>query len=191
MLKNLSPLAIGGITAVIAAVIIVLTLIFTPDANPAYDTAVDFMNAAGQGDDGTALILLSEQMRNYALENCPNGLPSGCIDDYTPPEWGGLIAAVFRRAIPDGSDAWDVQLVATYEEGQGFAGVCIYHRVERNPNGDWRITAWSGYVSCDEPNSGLQSLRRTDAPNYVPPVVTGDESAPEATPETTPEATDG
>lgn len=189
MLKNISPAIIVAVTAVIIIGLLALTAVLTPESNPAYDAAVDFMNAAGSGDDGTALVLLSDGMREYVLENCPEGLASRCIDEYTPLAWGNLISAVFRRAIPDGPRAFDVQLVATYEEGQGFAGVCIYHRVEQTSGGQWRVTAWSGFISCDEPNAGLSDLRQPDAPNYAPsrPVDVLPESTPETTPEATPE----
>jgi hypothetical protein len=161
---------IGVVTVIVVIAVIVLTLIFIPEENPAFAAAVRFANAAGLGQDDVAFDLLSEEMQTYVTDNCPDGSVSACIAAYTPVDWGRLQregAAVYRRSIPDGS-AWDVQLVATYERGQGFAGVCIYHRMEQAASGDWRVAAWSGYVSCDDPNSGIQGLRRDDAPNRVP-----------------------
>ena len=160
------------VTLVAIVGIIGLTLVLTPEnTNPAYDVAVRFMNAAGLGDDETAFPLLSPEMQTYVVENCPDASVSGCVLAYTPDEWGTLIrdgSAVYRRSIQDG-DAWDVLLVATYQEGDGFAGVCIYHRMEDISDGDWRVAGWAGFVSCDESNAGLQSLRRDDAPNSVRP----------------------
>lgn len=160
------------ITAVVALVLIValvgLTLVLTPEnTNPAFAAATRFMNAAGNGDDETAFELLSSELQTYVTENCPDGSVSACIDAYTPPQWGDLLSAVYRRSIPD-NGAWDVLLVATYEEDQGFSGVCIYHRVEEVAPDDWRVAAWSGFVSCDRSDAGIQGLRRTDAPNRVP-----------------------
>ncbi|MFW5772078.1 MAG: hypothetical protein ACOCZH_02055 [Phototrophicaceae bacterium] len=166
----------GTVVAIIG--LIALTLVLTPErAKPAYAAAVDFMNAAGTGNDATAYALLTPTMQDYVDANCPEGSVSACIAAYTPDEWGALIrdgAAVFRRARRDG-DAFDVQLVATYEEGQGFAGVCIYHRMEEMEPGAWRVAGWSGFVSCDEPGSGLDGLSAPDAPNRVYPA--GDRAA--------------
>ncbi|MEQ8675658.1 MAG: hypothetical protein RLP44_18620 [Aggregatilineales bacterium] len=168
-----SHIIILVVVTVLAIVgIIALTLVLTPEkTSPAFDAAVRFTNAAGVGDDDIARALLTPDMQTYVDENCPDGSVSACILAYTPPEWGTLIrdgSAVYRRSIQDG-DAWDVLLVATYQEEEGFAGVCIYNRVEKIAEGDWRVAGWSGFVSCDESNAGLQSLRRADAPNAIRP----------------------
>ena len=160
-----------AVTVAAAVGLIGLTLVLVPEnTNPAFDVAERFINAAGLNDDDTAFPLLSDEMQAYVTENCPDGSVSACVLGYTPDDWGTLIgdgAAVFRRSIPDG-DAWDVLLVATYQEGQGFAGVCIYHRMERNADDEWQVAGWSGFISCDAPNSGIQGLRRDDAPNRAP-----------------------
>lgn len=162
LIIGVSILSIGGLIA--------LTVVLTPEnTKPAFNTAVDFVNAAGTYNEDVAFALLSPAMQDYVRDNCPDGEVSACIAAYTPPEWGELLkdgAAVYRRSIRDG-EAWDVQILATYEEDEGFAGVCIYHRVEEIAPDDWRITAWSGFISCDDPDSGLRELRQPDAPNYV------------------------
>lgn len=171
------PLFIAGGTAILMVVVLAFAFVLTPEnQNPAFNVAVRFINAAGTGDDATAYPLLSDEMQAYVDENCPEGSVSACVLAYTPDTWGQLLhdeAAVFRRSIPDG-DAWDVQIVATYEEEQGFAGVCIYHRMEEVAEDDWRVAGWSGFVSCDDADSGIQGLRQPDAPNRVVP---GAESA--------------
>lgn len=159
---------IAGAGLVTVIVTIALTLMFTPDkSHPAYAAAVMFMNAAGSGDDATASALLADDLRQWVAENCPDGSVSACIDGYIPEEWGDLISAVFRRALMD-RGAWDVQLVATYEKGQGFSGVCIYHRMEEVAPGEWRVAAWSGFISCDAAGGRLQGLRQASAPNRAP-----------------------
>ncbi|PJF22268.1 MAG: hypothetical protein CUN56_06835 [Phototrophicales bacterium] len=169
-MSNKQIAIILGVFVVLIGALIALTAVLTPEnTKPAFNAAVDFINAAGTYDEQTAFALLSPGMQNYVRENCPDGRVSACIAAYTPPEWGELLkygSAVYRRSIRDGN-AWDIQILATYEEGQGFAGVCIYHRVEEVTPGDWRITAWSGFISCDDPHAGLQALRQPDAPNYV------------------------
>ncbi len=170
MLKNRSVVIIGIITLIAVIGLILLTLVLVPESNEPYQVAVDFINAAGLGNDVAAYPLLSAALQAYVDENCPDGRVSGCILAYTPSEWGTLIkdgSAVYRRSVRDGA-AWDVQIVATYQEGQGFSGVCIYNRVEEVEPDEWRVTAWSGFVSCDAPDSGLQGLRRADAPNRAP-----------------------
>jgi len=166
------PLYIAGGTVVALVITLIMVIAITPEnQSPAVDVAVRFINAAGTGDDETAYPLLSEAMQAYVDDNCPDGSVSACVLAYTPAEWGQLLhdeAAVFRRQIPDG-DAWDVQILATYEEEQGFAGVCIYHRMEQNADGEWRVAGWAGFVSCDDPDSGIQGLRRDDAPNRLMP----------------------
>lgn len=141
------------------AIVVVVTALLVPDNVPAYESAVAFANAAGRGDDSTAMSLLSEELQAWVRANCRDGSVSACVDDYTPPDWGGMLSTVFRRAQPvPGVDGFDVQLVATYEDNQGFSGVCIYTQVLRQPDGSWRVTRWAGWFSCDEPNSGLSAL---------------------------------
>lgn len=158
---------VGGAILIIAAMIALAVLLVPENTHPAYAAATDFMNAAGKGEEAAASALLSDELQSFVQTNCPQGQVSACLDAYTPPEWGDLLSAVYRRSIPDGR-AWDVLLVATYEEGKGFAGVCIYHRMEEVAPGDWRVAAWSGFIPCDDPDSGLQGLRREDAPNRAP-----------------------
>jgi len=91
------------------------------------------------------------------------------VDDYTPADWGGMISTVFRRAQPASPNAFDVQLVAMYENNQGFSGVCIYTQMVRQPDDRWLVTRWSGWNSCDDPNSGLANLiSHPDVPNRAP-----------------------
>src|SRR4051812_8302407 len=92
--------AIAGVAAVLVAARL------TPQgANPAFTTAVDFVNAAGKGNDQVATALLSSRMKAYVTSRCPGAKPSGCLRSYTPTEWGGLQDAIYRRSIPDGQ-AW-------------------------------------------------------------------------------------
>jgi len=110
---------------------------------------------------------MSQSLRESVAEICPEGIPSTCIESYADDSWGGFMSAVFRRAVPDGNNAWDVQLIATYEEGQGFSGICIYNRVELI-EGTWQVTRWSGFISCDLPTAGLQDLAEESAMNHMP-----------------------
>lgn len=161
---------------VAAAVLIALTSVVGLD--PAFAAAVDFAEeagkAAGASADARVMPMLSDALHAYVENNCPNGGVAACVEAYTPPEWGDMLSAVFRRAEPDGANAWDVLVIATYEAGQGFSGVCIYARVERlaSPDGDaydgWRVARWSGFISCDEPHAGLSALAGDDAPNRAP-----------------------
>lgn len=154
-------------TIVVVAAIIIASLMITENLHPAYETAVDFVNAAGQGDEATAFALLSNAMQNHVSEHCPDGRVSACVAGYTPEDWGDFTSAVYRRSISDGS-SWDVLILASYQEGEGFAGVCIYNRVEEVLPDVWRVAAWSGFVSCDDSNAGLSGLRQEDAPNRAP-----------------------
>lgn len=162
-------LIIAAITVISIVALVLLTLFMTPEVNPAFDVAVNFVNAAAKGDEALALPLLSQELQNYVAETCPEGQVSACVQAYTPPEWGNMLNAVFRRAIPDGDNAWDVLLVSTYADGQGFSGVCIYNRVEKQNEDTWQVTKWAGFISCDEGNAGLSDLRdNPDAPNHAP-----------------------
>lgn len=159
---------VGGAIGLMIIAIIALSLVFTPeDSNPAFAVAVDFANAVGKGDDATAQDLMGDALQAYVVENCPNGSASACVDDYTPPEWGDMLSAVYRRSRPLGRD-WEVLLVATYEEEQGFSGVCLYTYLQEVAEDDWRVTAWSGFVSCDGDASGIEGLSQDDAPNHAP-----------------------
>jgi len=150
------------------ALLVLITLALTPQStNPAIEVATTFMNAAGNGDDATALPLLDDTLQTYVRDNCPNGSVSACVQSYIPPEWGGLIKAVFRRAAPDGPRAWNVDLIATYEKEKGFSGVCIYHRVEQLADGQWKVTGWAGFIWCGDPASRLMATN-PDTPHRAP-----------------------
>jgi hypothetical protein len=159
--------AIVGGLVLLVGVIVAATLLQPQTTNPAYEVAIAFTNAASKGADESALPLLSADLQTYVTQNCRAGLVSECVQSYTPPEWGGMLQAVFRRGQPDGATAWDVQLVATYAEGVGFSGVCIYNRVEKIGE-QWLVTRWSGWVHCGDPNSGLTQLKSADAANHAP-----------------------
>lgn len=152
-------------------VVLITALLIPEQTNRAFATAVNFVNAAGNGEDDAALALTGEVLGRYVANQCPQGSIAACIDAYIPDEWGDFLNAIFRRAQPDGPNAWDVQVLATYAEDQGFSGVCIYTRVERDPQATeetWAVTRWSGWVSCDLPEAGLSTLRSRSAPNAAP-----------------------
>lgn len=159
---------VGGGIGFLALVVVLTALLIPEGTHPAYALAVDFVKAAGQGDDETALAALSDDLRSYVASECPEGSISACIAEYIPEDWGGFLNAVFRRAQPDGPRAWDILLLATYAENQGFSGVCIYNRAEQQEDGSWRIVRWSGWISCDDPNAGLSALAQASAANRAP-----------------------
>lgn len=149
------------------ALIVVVTAALTPEElNPAFASAVAFSKAAASGDDAAALPILSDELQAYVTNNCPDGSVSACVSDYIPAEWGNFLNVVYRRAAPDGA-AWNVDLIATYEHGEGGSGVCIYNRVEQDGAGEWRVTKWAGFVSCGDPASRSMATN-PDAPNRAP-----------------------
>lgn len=159
------------IILVVIAGLIAVSVTLTPDnTSPAYAVAVDFANAVGDSDDAALQNTLSEELKQYASDNCPDGSLANCINAEIPEDWGNMLITVFRRAEPEGVSAWDVLSVATYEEAQGFSGVCIYTRVEQlegDTSSDdyegWRVVNWSGFISCDSPDAGLRQLKATAA----------------------------
>jgi hypothetical protein len=156
-----------GIVALILIIVVIVaaTALVTPDDNPAFAAATRFVEAVGRGDNTTAGRLIGADLANWVVENC-DGLVGVCIERYVPGEWGDFLSVVFRRAAPFG-EAWDVELIATYEQGLGFSGVCIYNRVEKTQAETWIVTAWSGWVSCGDPSA--QTLaNHPDAPNRAP-----------------------
>lgn len=164
-MKRWFLIALIVIISLIALVLITLAL--TPQAtNPAFEVAVQFANAAGKGDDASALPLLSDDLRAWVQENCEGGRPSACVQGYIPPEWGKLLSAVFRRAAPDGPN-WDVDVIANYEKDTGASGVCSYFRLEQAVDGTWRIARWAGFLWCGDTRSRSMATN-PDAPNRAP-----------------------
>jgi hypothetical protein len=150
-----------------AAVIILSSLALTPqETNPAVQVAVTFWNAAEQGDDAVALPLLSPALQEWVAANCPAGSVSRCIQTYSPPEWGKLLSAVFRRSAPVGR-IWNVDVIATYELETGVSGVCAHFRVEPTEGGTWQITEWAGFLWCGDPASRSMATN-PETPNRVP-----------------------
>jgi hypothetical protein len=156
-----------GLTIVAVAGMLLLVQSLTPqETNPAFAVATTFMNAAEQGKDAVASALLSDALQDYVQTHCTEARVSACIQSYSPPEWGTLLNAVFRRAAPDGK-AWDVDLIATYEQGAGVSGVCSYFRVEPDADGEWRIQRWAGFIWCGDPASRNMATN-PDTPNRAP-----------------------
>ena len=149
------------------AVIVVITAALTPqDTNPAFAAAVTFLNAAANGDDATAFPILNDELQAYVTTNCPDGSVSACVESYIPPEWGEFQSAVYRRATPDG-DAWNVDLIGTYQHGVGGSGVCVYQRMEQDESGSWRVAQWAGFISCGDAAS-RNMASNPDTPNRAP-----------------------
>jgi hypothetical protein len=159
--------------AVSVGVIVVATQALTPQqTNPAYAAAVAFMDAAGRGDETAAAALLDADMQAYVRDNCPNRQVSACVEVYIPPEWGTFESVIFRRASPDlttGANprAYDVELIASYTEGKGVSGVCIYTRMEQGDDDAWRVAGYAGFVSCGDAVS-RDMAGNVDAPNRAP-----------------------
>lgn len=160
-------LIVAAIAAISVAVIVLIASQLTPQAsNPAFTTAVDFVSAAAKGDDPQALALLDDPMRAYVADRCPDGSPAACIQSFTPPEWGAMISAVFRRAAPVGK-AWDVEVIANYEKDRGASGVCSLIHVEPDAAGGWQVAGWAGFVHCGDPES-RDMATNPDTPNRAP-----------------------
>jgi hypothetical protein len=166
--RTILILALVALAALV--VIVVLATQLTPQtSNPAFTTAVDFVNAASKGDDTTAFALLDEPMRAYVAANCPDGSPSACIVSFIPSEWGELVSAVFRRAAPDADDVrrWDVEVIAHYREGTGASGVCSLIDVAPDDAGAWRVSGWAGFIHCGDPAS-RDMATNPDTPHRAP-----------------------
>ncbi len=164
-LNRLIMLIVGLVIAVIF--IVITTLAFTPEqTHPAFEAAVRFSNAAAKGDEATAFALLNSIVQDWVRTNCPGSQVSACIQGYTPPEWGGLVSAVYRRAAPDGA-AWQVEIIATYEQDKGVSGVCSSLRMEADGSGAWRVAEWAGYIWCGDAASRNMATN-PDTPNRVP-----------------------
>ncbi|NWG18003.1 MAG: hypothetical protein HXY41_15365 [Chloroflexi bacterium] len=159
---------IGFITllAAVGLIVVVTAALIPQETHPAYAAALRFAEAVGAGDDETAFALLAPPMQDYVTARCPDGSVSACVRAFIPPEWGGFMSVVFRRAAPDGN-AFNIDLIATYEKDKGFSGVCIYHRLEQDAAGGWRVAGWAGYVSCGDPLSRGMAAN-PDAPNRAP-----------------------
>ena len=152
--------AIAGIAAVLVA-----SRLTPQGSNPAFATAVDFVNAAGKGNDQVATALLSNGMKTYVASHCPSAKPSGCLRSYIPAEWGELQDAIYRRSIPDGQ-AWNVEIIANYGQGKGASGVCSLIRIEPSA-GDWHVAGWAGFVHCGDPAS-RDMATSPSTPNRAP-----------------------
>jgi hypothetical protein len=165
-MKSRRVIFIGAAILIVIALTVVATAAFVPqNTNPAFAIAVDFVQAAGDGNDAMAMPLLDVVLQDYVQNNCPDSSVSACVKSYTPPEWGDFRSAVFRRAAPDG-DAWNVDLIATYEAGKGASGVCIYSRVEQTSDG-WRVTEWAGFTHCGD-TASRNMAANPNTPNRAP-----------------------
>ena len=156
-------LAVLGMIAVLVLVVVATT---TPQTNPAFEVAANFANAAGHGEDAAALPLLSGDLAQAVASTCKDGKPSSCVQGYAPPEWGALQHAVFRRAVPDGA-AWDIEVIATYEQDKGASGVCSYFHVSQSNDSQWKIDRWAGFIWCGDPRS-RDMATNPNTPNRMP-----------------------
>lgn len=170
MMRRTWILAGVALTVTLVALIALTVVLVPTNLNPAYAAALAFTDATlERHNDAEAMALLSPDLTAWVGENCPDGV-SACVQAYIPERWGNFVDAVYRRSIPDGANAWDVQVIGSFDEKltEGFSGVCIYLRAERAEAERWHITRWSGWVSCAE-EDGLENLRSNpNAPNRAP-----------------------
>lgn len=155
-----------AILAVIALSVLLVVAVTPPQTNPAFEVAAAFVNAAGHGDDTTALPLLGTDLSKAVATTCKDGKPSSCVEGYAPPEWGAMQHAVFRRAVPDGT-AWDIEVIATYEKDKGASGVCSSFHVTQYPDGQWKIDRWAGFLWCGDSRS-RDMATNPNTPNRMP-----------------------
>ena len=138
----------------IAGLLVVLIAVaLTPEqTNPAFTTAVTFVEAAGKGDDSTALAQLDATLRTTWLDHCPQGSVSACVQSYTPPEWGKLVDAAFRRPprmVKPGTSR-SCRITRRVRRRAPFASTPA---VEPNGAGGWQVTRWAGFVHCSDPTA--------------------------------------
>jgi hypothetical protein len=146
--------------------ILISTLVLTPaETNPAFAAALAFVDAAARGDDARAEGYLSEELRTYVAENCPQGSVSACVAAYIPPEWGAYQSIVFRRSAPDGG-GYHVDLIGTWALERGFSGVCVYANMQQEA-GAWKVQRWAGFVWCGDP-AWAEFGSNPDTPNRAP-----------------------
>ena len=155
-----------AVIAVLALSVLFVVAITPPQTNPAFGVAAAFANAAGHGDDASAIPLLDDDLYKAVVARCTGGKPSGCVQGYAPPEWGALENAIFRRVAPDGA-AWDIEIIATYEKDKGASGVCSTFHVKQGSDGQWKIDRWAGFLWCGDPRSRNMATN-PDTPNRMP-----------------------
>lgn len=158
----------GGITALAIIGIIAATAAFTPSqTNPAFAAAEAWGNAAARGQEEIAIAHEGEALRAWASANCPNGRVSDCIRSLFPPEWGDFISVLYRRAVPEGNRAWDIEMIGSFQRDDGGSGICVYVRVEQNDAGVWLVEEYAGWIWCGDPASRNMAAN-PDAPNRAP-----------------------
>lgn len=155
------------LVVIVVVGVVILSSALDPRNTPQYAAAIDFVDAIGTGDDPAAIQILSPTLQSWVALNCPGGLVSACIDQfYIPNEWGDFSSVVFRRSQPDGG-AWHIDLIATYERGDGFSGVCIYTHVSGQPNGTYLVDEWAGWIPCSDGRS-REMDSNPETPNRAP-----------------------
>ncbi|MBW4439180.1 MAG: hypothetical protein KME04_18720 [Pleurocapsa minor GSE-CHR-MK-17-07R] len=165
MQKRLIFIGAGIVLALL--VVVVTTALLTPEStNPAADNAVLFVQDVLTGNDAEALSLLAPAPAAWVAENCPGGVPSGCIAPTIPDDWGRFERAVFRRGALVGS-AWNMDIIGFYEAGVGSTGVCAHTRMEQDASGAWLVAEYAGFIHCGDPASRLMATN-PDTPNRVP-----------------------
>ncbi len=165
---------IGLIILVVVVLIVVVIGGFTlagrlldPRNTPQYAVALEFIEAVHRGDDAAAIQRITPELQTWVATNCPGGSISICLlGFYIPDDWGNLLSVVFRRSEPVGS-AWNVDMIATYEHGLGFSGVCIYTLTSQQPDGRWLVSSWAGFISCGDARS-RDMASNPDTPNRAP-----------------------
>lgn len=166
MKKSLPLIIVGIITAIL--ILVVVTAALTPaQTSPAFAAAEAWGNAAARGQEAIAVQHEGEALREWAAVNCPEGRVSACVQALFPPEWGEFISVLYRRAVPDGDRAWDVELIGSFQRDDGGSGICVYTRVEQNDAGVWLVEAYAGWVWCGDPAS-RNMADNPDAPNRAP-----------------------
>ena len=94
---------IGVVLLDIIVIILIATLAFIPqNANPAFAAAVEFTQAAGEGNDTVATALLDTPLQEYVQANCPEGSVSASA----PPAAFCCILRNADRKLSASDDFW-------------------------------------------------------------------------------------
>jgi hypothetical protein len=163
--KRTLSIVIGVVVALAVTVAVTLALVPT-ETNPAFATAIAFVNAAGLGDEAAAAPHMGAPLAAYAAAECPGGAISACIAALVPADWGAFRQFVFRRAEPF-REGWAVDLIGYYETGVGNSGVCTSTYVVQGGDGVWRVEAMAGWIHCADPES-RDMHENPAAPNRMP-----------------------
>jgi hypothetical protein len=157
------------VTLWVIFIIVLWFLTVLEDKHPQVTVAGHFLAALLEHRSEGADEYLSSHARIMAKATCPNGIVTGCADQFVKSAWGKFDRIDYLIATPNSESTWTVLFLTIWSDPKvDTVSVAVTTKLE---NQKWVVTGWRGFVEGTHYNG-------TDRINEFPTIKYTSTSAP-------------